>query len=57
MFEKSCPKSVPGRANTEADLELLRHPRWSNSAWNWSDTVFNIKSKWSMSSSSNFLSF
>ena len=50
MPEKFCPKSVPGLTNMPKKYQIGKPT--SNiyaSAWNWSDTVFNINFKWSIS--------
>ena len=47
--KKSCPKSVPGLTNMPKKYQMGNST--SNiytSAWDWSDTVFNIKFKWSV---------
>ena len=49
MSEKSCPKYVPGLTNMPKKYQNSKPA--SNiytSVWDWSDTVFNIKSKWSV---------
>ena len=49
MSEKSCPKSVPGLTNMPKNTKMVSPPvTFYTSAWDWSDTVFNIKSKWSI---------
>ena len=49
MSEKSCPKSVPGLTNVPKKFQTGKATRnIYTSAWDWSDSVFNIKSKWSI---------
>ena len=45
MFKKSCPKSVPGLTNM-SDTGKSTDNIYT-SAWDWLDTAFHIKSKWS----------
>ena len=46
MSKTSCPKSIPGLTNMQKNYETGNPTRNLNtSAWDWSDTVFNIKSK------------
>ena len=50
MSEKSCPKYVPGLTNMPKKKKKCK-PTSNNcasSAWDWSATIFNIKSKWSI---------
>ena len=46
MSEKSSPKSVPALTNMPKSTKSTSNIY--TSAWDWSDTVFNIKSKWSI---------
>ena len=49
MSEKSRPKSLSGLTNIPKKYQTGK-PTGNiyTSAWDWSDTVFNIKSKWSI---------
>ena len=49
MSEKSRPKSLSGLTNMPKKCQT-GNPTGNiyTSAWDWSDTVFNIKSKWSI---------
>ena len=44
MSKNSCSKSVPGLTN----MPNRYHQKHFTSAWDWSDTFFSIKSKWSL---------
>ena len=46
MSEKFCPKSVPGLTNIPKNTKPTSNIY--TFAWDWSDTVFNINSKWSI---------
>ena len=49
MSKKSCPKSIPGLTNMPKKTQTGNPTRnIYTSAWDWSDNVFNIKSKWSI---------
>ena len=54
MSKKSCRKSVPGQTNmpkkyqTNKNTKKMPTSNIYTSAWDWSDTVFNIKSKWNI---------
>ena len=45
MSEKSCLKFVPGLTNMSRCQTGKSTGNIHTSAWDWSDTVFNIKSK------------
>ena len=46
MSEKSCPKSLPGLTNIPKKHQTGKPTRnIYTSAWDWSDTIFRIKSK------------
>ena len=47
MSEKSCPKSLPGLTDITKKYQTGKPTRnIYTSAWDWSDTIFSIKSKW-----------
>ena len=47
MSEKSCPKFLPGLTDIPKKYQTGKPTRnIYTSAWDWSNTVFNIKSKW-----------
>ena len=49
MSKTSCPKSIPGLTNMQKNYETGKPTRNTYTyACDWSDTVFNIKSKWSI---------
>ena len=48
MSEKSCPKSVPGLPICKKNTKQLSPPETFYFCWDWSDTVFDITSKWSI---------
>ena len=49
MSERSCPKSVPGLTNMPKNYQKGKPTRKIyTSALDWSDTVFIMKSKWSI---------
>ena len=50
MSEKPCPKYVPGLTNMPKKKQKCKPTSNScvSSAWDWSDTISNIKSKWSI---------
>ena len=50
MYERSCPKSVPGLTWSNATKYQQSNPNSNiyTLSWDRTDTVFNIKSKWSI---------
>ena len=48
MSKNFCPKSVPGLTNAKKYQTGKPTSNIYTSAWDWSDTIFSIKSKWSI---------
>ena len=58
MSRKCCLKSVSGLTNIPKTYQKRKPSNNSStSAWDWSDTFFNIKSKWSIGSECPFSLF